>query len=171
METFLIFSISDFNNTCINLKFVDSYKHLTSSLDGLVNSLLNKDANIQSIKNKFAPLFQYFKDDAKKIIREGVFPYNYMDEEWRNKLKEKKSPDIKYFNSSLNNTKCLVHDYNYALRNYDDFNKCKEINDDNDLYVKTHVLLLADVFTSYRKDSYSSFGLDSLYCVSAPSFF
>ena len=74
-------------------------------------------------------------------------------------------------NRSLNNTKCLVHDYNYALKNYHDFNKCKEINDDNDLCVKTDVLLLADVFTSYRKDSYNSFGLDSLYWVSAPSFF
>ena len=66
METFLIFSITDFNNTCINLKFVDSYKHLTSSLDGLVNSLLNQDANMQSIKNKFLSFFQQCEDDAKK---------------------------------------------------------------------------------------------------------
>ena len=65
METFLTFPITDFNNTCINLRFADSYKHLTSSLDGLVNSLLNKDANIQSIKNKFSSFFQQCKDDAK----------------------------------------------------------------------------------------------------------
>ena len=65
-ETFLTFPITDFNNTCINLKFVDSYKHLTSSLDGLVNSLLNQDANMQSIKNKFLSFFQQCEDDAKK---------------------------------------------------------------------------------------------------------
>ena len=67
---------------------------------------------------------------------------------WENKLNEKESPDIKYFNSSLNNTKCSVDDYNYALKNYDDFNKCNETSDYNDLSVKTDVLLLADVFTS-----------------------
>ena len=38
METFLTFSITNFNNTGINLRFIDSYKHLTSSLGGLVNS-------------------------------------------------------------------------------------------------------------------------------------
>ena len=73
METFLIFSITDFNNTCIDLRFVDSYNHLTSSFDGLVNSLLNKDANIQSIKNKFLSLFQHFKDDPKKYEENEYF--------------------------------------------------------------------------------------------------
>ena len=61
METFLTFSITNFDNTGMNLRFVDSYKHLISSLDGLVNSLLNKDTNIQSTKSKFSSLFQYFK--------------------------------------------------------------------------------------------------------------
>ena len=53
METFLTFSITNFNNTSISLRFVDFYEHLTSSLDGLVNSFLNKNENIQSIKKKY----------------------------------------------------------------------------------------------------------------------
>ena len=73
----------------------------------------------------------------------------------------KKIPDIKYFCSSLNNRKCWVDDYNYAFKNYDYF-KCKEIGDYNDFYITTNVLLLADVFTSYRQDSYNSFSLDPL---------
>ena len=32
------------------------------------------------------------------------------------------------------------------------------------------MLLLADAYASYRKYSYDSFGLDSLYCVSVPGF-
>ena len=40
----------------------------------------------------------------------------------------------------------------------------------NDLYVKTDVFLLADVFANYRKNWCESFGLDPLYCVSAPGF-
>ena len=38
------------------------------------------------------------------------------------------------------------------------------------MYVKTDVLLLADVFAIYRKYSYNSFGLDSIHCISAPGF-
>ena len=73
-----------------------------------------------------------------------------MDEDWKNKLKEKELPDIKYFDSSLSNTKCSIDDYNYAKETYN-YLECKNIKDCNDLYVKTDVLLLADVFGSYRK--------------------
>ena len=72
-----------------------------------------------------------------------------MDEDWENKLKQKELPDIKYFHSCLNNTKCSVDDYNYAREIYNYFG-CEEITD-NDLYVKTDLLLLADVFSAYRK--------------------
>ena len=47
------------------LRFIDSYKHLSSSLDVLVKSLLNKETDIALIKNKFPSLFQYFHDKAK----------------------------------------------------------------------------------------------------------
>ena len=73
-----------------------------------------------------------------------------MDEDWENKLKEEKSPDIKYFHSTQNNTECSDDDYNYAKEIYKYFD-CENICDYNDLYIKCDVLLLADVFTSYRK--------------------
>ena len=92
-----------------------------------------------------------------------------MDEDWENKLKEKKLPDIKYFHSSLNNTKCPTDDDNYVQEIYDYF-ECEEIIDYNDLYVKTDVLLLVVVFTSYRKKMYEIYGLNPLYCISAPGF-
>ena len=85
IQKFLTFSITNFNNTGMNLRFIDSCKHLTSSLDGLVNSLLNKDTNVQSIKSKFSLLFQNFKYDAMKLLRKGVYTYDYMDEDWENK--------------------------------------------------------------------------------------
>ena len=168
METFLTFSITNFNGKGINLRFIDSYKHLTYPLDNLVNYLFNKDTGIPSI-TKFSSLFQHSKDDAEKLLRKEVFPYDYMDEDWENKLKDKKLPDIKYFHCSLNNTKCSTDDYEYAQKTYDDF-KCKEISDYNDLYIKTDVLLLADVLTSCRKKMYKIYGLDLLYCISAPGF-
>ena len=77
METFLTFSINNFDNTSITLRFVDSYKHLTYPLNGLVKILLNKETVINLIKNIFPSLFQYFDD---KALKKGVYPYNHMDE-------------------------------------------------------------------------------------------
>ena len=118
----------------------------------LVKSLLNKETDIDLIKNKFPSLFQYFDDKALKLLRKGAYPYDYMDEDWKNKLKEKELADLKYFHSRLSNTKCSIDDYSYAKEIYNYF-KCKNIKDYDDLYVKTDVLLLADVFASYRKYS------------------
>ena len=89
MDTFLTFSITNFNGAGITLRFTDLYKHLTNTLDSPVNDLFNKDTNIQSVKTKFSPLFQHFKDDAIKLLRKEVYPHDYMDEDWENKLKEK----------------------------------------------------------------------------------
>ena len=79
METFLTFSITNFNGTGINLRFIDSYKHLTYPLDSLVNYLFNKDTNIQSIKTKFSSLLQHFKSDKKlkmiSIVIQKYFNY------------------------------------------------------------------------------------------------
>ena len=81
----------------MNLGFIDSCKHLTSSLDGLAKSLLNIDINVQSTKSKFSSSFQNFKDDAMKLLRKGVYPYDYIDEDWENKLKEKELPILNIF--------------------------------------------------------------------------
>ena len=153
METVLTFSIINFNATGINLRFIDSYKHLTYPLDSLMNYLFNKDTKIQSIKIKFSSLFQHFNDSAVKLLRKGYY-MDHMDEDWESKLKRKELRDIKYLHSSLNNTKCSVDDYNYTTEIYNYFG-CEEISDYNDLYVKTDVLLIADVFTTYRKKNAS----------------
>ena len=169
---FYIFPINNFDNTIITLRILDSYKHLSSSLDVTVKSLLNKDTGINSVKSKFPSLFQYFDYyhyNTLKLLRKRVYPYDNMNENWENKLKEKELPDIKYFNSSLSNTKCCINDYSYEKEIYNYF-KCKNIKDYDDFHVKTDILLLADVFASYRKDSYDSFGLDFVYCISDPGF-
>ena len=78
-------------------------------------------------------------------------------------------PDIKYFHSSLSNTKYSAEDYSYAKETYNYF-KCKNIKDYNDNYVQTDALFLGDVFASYRKKSFDSFGIDPLYCICAAGF-
>ena len=49
-----------------------------------------------------------------------------MDEDWENKIKKKKLPDIRYFHSTLNNTECSDDDYNYEKEIYKYFD-CEDI--------------------------------------------
>ena len=55
-------------------------------------------------------MHQFFDNDILKLLRKGVFPYEYMDGEQENKLKEKELPNIEYFHSTLNNEKCKQKD-------------------------------------------------------------
>lgn len=92
-----------------------------------------------------------------------------MDKDWENKLKEKELPNIKYFNSTLTNTKCSQKDYEQAQETFKYF-KCKNIEDYNNIYVQSDALLLSASITAYTTKGYNSFGIDPIHCVSAPSF-
>ena len=157
-ETFYSLTINNFGGKNIRLKFVDSFRHLPFPLDRLVNYLSanysHKDTSEETsnkLKQNFLSMYRYFGDGFLKLLRKGVFPYEYMNYKWEKKLKKKKLPDIKYFYSSLSNTKCLTDDYEYTqyIFDYFDFKKFKEYSD---LYVMTNVLLLADVFADYKDD-------------------
>ena len=60
-------------------------------------------------------MHQFFDNDILKLLRKGVFPYEYMDGEQENKLKEKELPNIEYFHSTLSNEKCKQKDYDYVI--------------------------------------------------------
>ena len=46
--------------------------------------------------------------------------------------------------------------------------ECKTLGDYHDLYLKTDVTLLADVFQNFRKVCHDAFGLDPLHYYTAP---
>ena len=92
-----------------------------------------------------------------------------MDEKWKEKLKEKQIPPIECFVTKLSNMKCSKNDQEYTDYTFKDF-KISEITDYNNLYIKTDVLLLADIFADYGKRSYETYQLDPIYCVSSPGF-
>ena len=61
-----------------------------------------------------------------------MYPYEYMDDDWKDKLKENKLPDIKYFHCTLNNENCRQDEYDYTLHTIKKF-KCKNLKAYNDL--------------------------------------
>jgi len=134
------------------LKFVDSYRIVQSSLDGCTKSMVTSDFKI---------LAKHFPNDVDLLKEKGIFPYDYMDN--YEKYNEKEFPDYSKFYSVLNNKNILESEYERGKNIYNSF--CKTLGEYNDLYLKTDVLLLADVFETFR----AKFDLDPAHYLTAPS--
>ena len=99
------------------------------------------------------------------ILRKGVYPYEYIDS--FEKFNETELPPIEKFYKSLNDESIKQTDYEHAQKVWNVFN-CKTIGDYHDLYLKTDVVLLADVFQNFRKVCMNAYKLDPLHYYTAP---
>ena len=124
----------------IDLRFIDSLKFMSSSLDSLVNNLARGN-------NKFFGCEDYNESQYKLLIRKGIYPYEYMDD-W-DKFKETILPPKEAF-SKLNISGVNDQDYEHARRVWSEFG-IKDLAEYHDLYLCTDVILLANVFESFRK--------------------
>ena len=81
------------------------------------------------------------------LLRKGVYPYKYMDD-WE-KFEENCLPPIKGFYSKLSLSGISECDYDHAQSIWGEFGM-KDLGDYHDLYLKTDVLLLSNIFTAFR---------------------
>ncbi|KYN27900.1 hypothetical protein ALC57_02694 [Trachymyrmex cornetzi] len=152
---------SDSRNN-IKLRFIDSYKFLSSSLDKLA-SFLNKN-ELRILQCEFQNLSE---DDFKLLIRKGIFPYEYID--CADKLQDTHLPSRESFYSSLTGDTVSENDYAHAVNVWQQFS-VQTLGEYNDLYLKTDVLLLADIFENFRDKCIESYGLDPAYYYTLPGF-
>ena len=82
------------------------------------------------------------------------------------KLKEE-LPSKEIFYTSLTNRKITGKEYEHVLNVWKKI-EMNTIKDDHKLYLKCHVLLLADVFDTFRNNSLMNYGLYSSHYLSAP---
>ena len=124
-----------------NLKFIDSLQFMASSLDKLVGNLYDKDKykNFTHLKNEY-------NDDMELLCRKGFYPYEWFVE----KFNHLGLPSIDDFHSTLTQETLNKEDYEHAENVYTKLN-CKTFKDYHMTYLKTDVLLLADVFENVRK--------------------
>ena len=101
----------------------------------------------------------------KLLKKKGVFPYEFMSD--FGKLNVSKLPPKSKFYSRLNDSNITDEEYEHAQNVWKEFN-CKTMMDYHDLYLKTDVLLLADVMENYRNVCIDNYGLDPLWYYTAP---
>ena len=150
MEKYMAFMLGN------NLTFIDSFQFMSSSLDKLVSNLP---------KESFKYTLQQFKDNRFNLmIRKGVYPYDFMDS--FNKFYEK-LPSKEEFYSQLNGQHISEEDYQHAQNVWKVFN-LKNMGQYHDLYLKSDILLLADVFENFRKTCLQYYKLDPCHYFTSP---
>lgn len=99
------------------------------------------------------------------LRRKGTYPYYYMNNDER--FTEEKLPERAAFFSRLTTTQCSKANNKHTEDAREKF-KYKSMRDYHDLYVKTGVLLLADVVESFRTATLSTLCLHPACYVSRP---
>ena len=142
-----------------DIKFLDSYQFMASSLSNLANNLKSFKLT-ENLKKDYPNLTN------ELITRKGVFPYAYFDSLPR--LNETCLPPIEKFKNDLTGADCDPVEYQHAQGAWTQFN-CNTLCDDMIAYLKLDVFLLADVFEEFRRVALQEDKLDPVHFVSLPA--
>ena len=154
-EKFISFSIG-------NYVFKDSLQFMAASLDSLSKNLSMEDKQITINHYKEQG---YNDEDINLVLKKGFFPYDWFDS--LDKLNNTCLPPIECFYNGLEGKELALKDYLHAKLVWKRFN-CKTFKDYHDIYLKTDVFLLADVFENFRKVCYNIYELDPAHYYTAP---
>ena len=163
-----------------SLSVKDSFSFITASLDKLVSMTKydNTDEKERSkwvLRDNWQSNFRYSsKNDIIKtekcldlLTQKGVYPYDYMNA--LDKFNDEQLPSKEQFYSRLTEEDITNDDYNKAKQIWKHFG-IKSMGEYHDLYLKTDVLLLTDVFENFRDMCLSYYGLDPVYYYTLPNF-
>ena len=141
------------------IRFIDSYRFLSESLDKLVKNLDEDDFKI--LKKEFPGKWQYLN---KKL----AYPYEYFNsiDDYKKPVDNLKKEDFfsKFKNDypdddEIERTKEIIKLFN--IKNGEQLTK---------LYCKSDVILLANFFEKFVKVSSEEYKINPLYCVSLPGY-
>ena len=126
-------------------------------LEKLVNNLTEED---------FVNTRKYFSGEKLRLLkRKGVYPYEWLDSVER--LNESQLPSKDAFYSKMNGEGISDKDYEHAQNVWKTFNM-KTMRDYHNLYNKSDVLLLADVFEKFRTVCKKIYKLNPCWYYTAP---
>ena len=151
MEKYMAFMLGN------HLTFIDSFQFMSSSLDKLVSNL---PAEALKYTNK-----RFQKEKFNLMTRKGVYPYDYMDS--FEKFNKTELPTKEEFYSILNNEHITDEDYCHAQKVWNTF-QLQTMGEYHNLYLKSDILLLADVFENFRKTCLQYYKLDPCHYFTSP---
>ena len=132
-----------------HLNFIDSLHFMSSSLDKLVSNLPKDDLKYTSK--------EFTGKKLSLMLQKGVYPYDFMDSFER--FDQMELPTKDQFYSILNDQHITNDAYDHAKEVWKAFST-ETMGKYHDLFLKSDVLLLADVFESFRKTCLQCYKLD-----------
>ena len=139
----------------IELRFVDSFKFMASTLDSLMNNLVKGGRKI----------LNFAEEQYKLLVRKGIYPYEYMSS-W-DKFAETELPPKEAFYNNLNMSNIIDEDYKHAQKVWCTFN-IKNLGEYHDLCLKTDITLLSNVFEAFRDTCLEHYKLDPAHFYTSP---
>ena len=134
------------------LRFIDSFKFMSSSLDSLTKKLVNGSKKLFGFED-------YSDLQYDLLTRKGVYLHEYILS-W-GRFEETQLPPI------LNMSSIREDDYQHAQKVWEEF-EIRNLGDYHDLYLRTDVILLANVFESFRDTCLEHYKLDPAHFYTSP---
>ena len=142
----------------IELRFIDSFKFMSSSLDSITKNLVSRGKKLFCFED-------YSELQYDLLTRKGVYPYEYVNS-W-DRFNETQLPLIDAFYSNLNMSSISEDDYQHAQKVWEEFG-IHNLGDYQDLYLRTDVVLLANVFEAFRDTCLKHYKLDPAHFYTSP---
>ncbi|XP_046743273.1 uncharacterized protein LOC124409598 [Diprion similis] len=150
-EKYIAFT-QTFHSLAVRLQFIDSRRHMSSSLAELSSYLRHND--LTNLKCQFPKATD---SQFNLLTRKGIFPYDYVTE--ADRLNERSLPSKESFYNVLNDQHIKDEDYAHAQNVWYSFN-ITTLGEYSDLYLKVDVMLLADVFQNFCDNCLRIYKLD-----------
>ena len=133
----------------IELRFIDSFKFMSSSLDSLTKNLVSGGKQLFGFED-------YWELQYDLLTGKGIYPYSMSS--W-DRFEETQLPSIEAFYSKLNMSSISSDDYQHAQKVWKEV-RIHNLGDYHDLYLKTDVVLLANVYEAFRETCLEHYKLD-----------
>ena len=137
---------------------MDSFKFMPSSLDSLTKNLVRGGKKLFGFED-------YSELQYDLLTRKGVYPYEFVNS--CDRFNETQLPPIDVFCSNLNMSSISEEDYQRAQRVWKEFG-IRDLGDYRDLFLRTDVVLLANVFEAFRDTCLKHYKLDPAHFYTSP---
>ena len=142
----------------IEFRFIDSFKFMSSGLDSLTKNLVSRGKKLFDFED-------YSELQYDLLTRKGVYPYEYVNS-W-DQFEDTQLPPTDVFYSNLNMSSISEEDYQHTQQVWKEFG-IRDLGDYHDLYLRTDVVLLANVYEAFRDTCLKHYKLDPAHFYTSP---